>query len=232
MGETERNELREKALAGDAQAQYRLAKNIDIHGGKENASARIEAVKWYRLAAEQGHVKAQCRLGACLAAHWVNSSPVPLTEDNKREGLMWLKKAAKQDSAEACIELAECYWFGVGCEKDLEEAVRWVKLALRLDDEQSGGNYSAFTGRCDDCLSDLTGECGEDLVEELEGEMPSMEYEYVAPTSFGKPIYTASSNSSSSSSSSVSHSAASSTGCFTTLLMGALAVVAVVLCLL
>lgn len=231
MDITKKSELEAKALNGDAQAQYRLAKmiDVDIHD-KEDVKSLIEAVKWYRKAAEQGHVKAQCQLGTHLTYNYINyyRPDIPLTDHNMREGVMWLKKAAEQNSVQACCQLAECYWHGCGCDKDLEEAARWAYYAERLL-EESGGSYNELWGRCDDLISDLRSDCGEDLMEELKDEMPSMEYEYVSPSSFGEGLQASVSHAAPSGHSAPSHSTTSSTGCFTTLLAGLLVVTAILL---
>ena len=64
--ETALKEFRQLAEKGDAEAQFYLAtlynRGDDIVGGVEKVDFK-EAFKWYRLAAEQGHVDAQWRLG-------------------------------------------------------------------------------------------------------------------------------------------------------------------------
>ena len=58
-----------------------------------------EAVKWYRLAAEQGHAQAQYNLGLMYA----NGEGVP--EDDK-EAVKWYRLAAEQGHAQAQSTLA------------------------------------------------------------------------------------------------------------------------------
>jgi hypothetical protein len=54
--------LRERAAAGDAEAQYTLGKNYEAgRSGLEKDYA--EAATWYRKSAEQGNVYAQASLG-------------------------------------------------------------------------------------------------------------------------------------------------------------------------
>ena len=53
--------LKEKAQAGDAQAQYDLG--VAYADGKGVPKDEVEAVKWYRKAAEQGDASAQNNLG-------------------------------------------------------------------------------------------------------------------------------------------------------------------------
>lgn len=54
-------ELRARAEAGDASAQYYLGDRYDI--GLDVPEDKAEAVRWFRLAAEQGYARAQVMLG-------------------------------------------------------------------------------------------------------------------------------------------------------------------------
>ena len=56
--------LEERALAGDAQAQFDLGKCYASGSGVEADAAA--AVYWYAQAAGQGHADAQNNLGICL----------------------------------------------------------------------------------------------------------------------------------------------------------------------
>ncbi|MDR2763209.1 MAG: sel1 repeat family protein, partial [Planctomycetaceae bacterium] len=56
-------QLIEKAKNGDAAAQFTLG--LCYYDGKGVTKDLIEAVKWYRKAAEQGNSKAQYILGLC-----------------------------------------------------------------------------------------------------------------------------------------------------------------------
>src|ERR1035438_8547727 len=55
-----------KAKKGDAEAQYCIGK--DYANGRGATRDLVEAVKWYRKAAEQGNADAQNNLGACYYA--------------------------------------------------------------------------------------------------------------------------------------------------------------------
>jgi SpoVK/Ycf46/Vps4 family AAA+-type ATPase len=67
----------------------------------------VEAVKWYREAAEQGHAEAQYKLGAAE----------------------WYIKAARQGHADAQYQLGQAYNGGNGVPKDQTEALKWYKKA-------------------------------------------------------------------------------------------------------
>ena len=53
--------IRKQAKAGDPQAQYQLGRAFAQ--GEEVPQDKAEAVRWYRKAAEQGHLDAQNKLG-------------------------------------------------------------------------------------------------------------------------------------------------------------------------
>jgi len=67
-----------------------------------------ESAKWFRKAAEQGHVEAQCRLGAY---HLKGLGDV---EKDNNEAMKWFRKAAEQGHAEAQHELGVFYLKGLG----------------------------------------------------------------------------------------------------------------------
>jgi hypothetical protein len=81
-----------------------------------------EAVKWYRMAADQGYAHAQCNLGVCYdTGQGVAKDPV--------EAVRWMRKAAEQGHAGAQFNLGVCYQLGKGIDKDLVEAVKWMRKA-------------------------------------------------------------------------------------------------------
>ena len=81
-----------------------------------------EAVKWYRKAAEQGDVNAQCELGRMYDHGWG-------VEQNYAEAVKWYRKAAEQGHAIAQRNLGMMYANGEGVTKDAVEAVKWYRKA-------------------------------------------------------------------------------------------------------
>ena len=59
---------RHAAEQGDADAQYNL--KVAYGTGEGVAQDDAEAVRWYRLAAEQGNAGAQLALGSCTTTVW------------------------------------------------------------------------------------------------------------------------------------------------------------------
>ena len=95
-----------------------------------------EAIKWWRLAAEQGNTEAKGLLDLLT-----NSNKTTITvqlmrqavkaRDNKdyKKALEILKPLAEQGEAKAQVYLGEMYFNGKGVPQDDKQAVKWWKLA-------------------------------------------------------------------------------------------------------
>ena len=83
---------------------------------------KIEAVEWYRKAAENGYAVAQNNLGNCL---FYGSG----CDADEVEAVEWYRKAAEQGHAQAQNNLAVCLDNGSGCAADKAEAFKWYKKA-------------------------------------------------------------------------------------------------------
>lgn len=81
-----------------------------------------EAIKYFRLSAEQGYAKGQHSLGLMYA----HGSGV---EQNYHEAEKWLKLSAKQGFAFSQDELAIAYYEGLGVEFNYFEAIKWMEMA-------------------------------------------------------------------------------------------------------
>jgi uncharacterized protein len=84
-----------------------------------------EALKWYRLAADQGAAKAQYALGFMYQF----GDGVPR---NYAEALKWFRLAADQGEAAAQANLGGMYQFGQGVPQSYAEAVKWYRLAAAV----------------------------------------------------------------------------------------------------
>ena len=80
------------------------------------------AVKWYRLAAEQGDADAQYRLGIM----YLNGRGVP---QDDVVAVKWSHKAAEQGDADAQSLLGAMYERGRGVPQDFIQAHMWFNLA-------------------------------------------------------------------------------------------------------
>lgn len=87
-----------------------------------------EAVRWYRLAAEQGDIQAQSRLGELYATG-------KGTPKDAAQAVFWYRKAAEQGDADAQAALGTQYAIGVGVPKNLILAYMWRNLAAAQGSE-------------------------------------------------------------------------------------------------
>ena len=77
----------------------------------------VEAVAWYRRAAEQGHVEALHKLGRMY--HQGRGVP-----QNFAEAVSWYRDAAEQGQPQALWYLGDMYREGLGVPQDFVEAHR------------------------------------------------------------------------------------------------------------
>ena len=97
----------------------------------------IEAVKWYRKAAEQNNPLAQNSLGSC----YLNGTGVPKDET---EAVKWYRKAAELDQSAGQFNFGLCLFQGIGIRKDKSEAVKWLHKAA----EQGLDLAQTYLGFC------------------------------------------------------------------------------------
>jgi tetratricopeptide (TPR) repeat protein len=90
--------------------------------GKSVEKDLNEAKKWFKMAAEQGEVQAQYRLGVLLKT----------VEDKNQDTVSarkWLRLASEQGFADAQFHLGCMYEKAQGGQKDLNEARKWFQKA-------------------------------------------------------------------------------------------------------
>lgn len=104
-------EFHEKAMAGDAVAQYNMGQAYMM--GMMGAPNHEEAASWWRKAAEQGLAAAQFNLALVYLNHDTGMS----SEGNLLSATNWLKMAAKQGHEQAQSVLD-------GLEKEIEKSLR------------------------------------------------------------------------------------------------------------
>ena len=112
---------REAALAGNLDAQFRLAKLVN-NGAKGLTADKAATLKLLQAAAQKGHAPSQNLYGMMLE----NGDGVP--KDLKTAAL-WLSKAAKHGYAEGQNNYGIMLLKGLGVERDLDEAFNWFKKA-------------------------------------------------------------------------------------------------------
>lgn len=81
-----------------------------------------EAMKWYKLAADQGHTESQISIGTMY------KNGLGVTQDYA-EALWWYKLAANQGDPYAQTLVGKMYKNGEGVTQDFVEAFKWYKLA-------------------------------------------------------------------------------------------------------
>ena len=99
----------------------------------------VEAVRWFRLAAEQGHAKAQFYLGLMYRT----GKGVP---QDYVEAARWFRLAAEQGDAKAQYSLGVMYGTGLGVPQDDVEAHMWLNLAAS---RSSGADRELWIGARD-----------------------------------------------------------------------------------
>lgn len=113
--------LRKQASAGDAAAQYELARHYVNESGNARSEKRAlrdlkRAVEWYSKSAEQGFARAQFELGRL----YILGTGVELDHDR---GVDLQIEAAEQGLPEAQFEIGLKYLSGIVLEYDLELAL-------------------------------------------------------------------------------------------------------------
>ena len=109
------------AKGGDPEAQFSMAtKYEEGHGVAKDES---EAVKWFELAAKQGHARAQCRIGFCYLYGNLGVS--------KDEAIAahYMRDAANQGEPLAQGTLGYLCERGIGVTQDIAEADRLYRLS-------------------------------------------------------------------------------------------------------
>jgi hypothetical protein len=146
--------------AASADEAYRKGEEFEA---KKN---HAESMRWYRMAADRGHVKAEVSVGNLYgfsegvsqddaeALRWYRKAADEGNSEaqddvgtfyllgwgvskNYREALRWLRKAADQGNEVAQRNVATIYWQGLGVPADRAEAIRWFRKAAEKGDDES-----------------------------------------------------------------------------------------------
>jgi hypothetical protein len=114
----------------------------------------VEAVRYYRMAAEQGDDRAQYFLGACFA----HGKGVP--QDFVEAG-RYYRLAAEQGLADAQFDLGYFYQHGEGVPQDWAEAVRAYRLAMAQEGGLSPETVASAIAACNKiaCVREMASTC-------------------------------------------------------------------------
>lgn len=113
--------MEKEAQLGDVLAQFRVGQAY-VEGTAHVTPDARRAAQWFRRAADQGHMEAQCR----LAAHYTDGLGVP---HDPVEAAAWYRRAAEAGSAEAQCAMGSLCARGQGVAMDRRESLRWWGLA-------------------------------------------------------------------------------------------------------
>ena len=98
-----------------------------------------EAVKWYRLAADQGHAQAQYNLGGM----YFKGEGVA---ENGKEAVKWFRLAAEQGHVGSQHFLAVMYEFGKGVLQDNVMAHMWLNIVSANGDKDASERRDKIAG--------------------------------------------------------------------------------------
>ena len=116
------HQLRQRAEAGDAEAQVELG-GIYYHGLRGERPNFLEAISWYCKAADQGSARAQYAMGRAYTDGVVGLPP------DRREAIKWYRRAAMQRDKEAILALGEIFEPGsIARQLAVERPVYWEHL--------------------------------------------------------------------------------------------------------
>jgi TPR repeat protein len=103
--------------------------------GEEFARQRnfAEALRWYRVAANQGNADAQLALGNLYAQG-------EGVQQDYGAALLWYRKAAEQGNLEAQDNVGFFYLSGMGVAQDYGEAMRWLRKSAAQGNEVAERN--------------------------------------------------------------------------------------------
>ncbi len=138
--------LRAAAEAGDPEAQTLLGDRYWAKGGPMDVA---DAAIWYLKAAEQGHSRAQFRVGDMYRLG------LPLPQDYGKMA-EWYRKSAMQGDSEGQMLLGLAYAKGMGVPLDNIQAHMWLRLSLSR--EPDAGNRLTRQGAIDQITESMTRE--------------------------------------------------------------------------
>lgn len=120
LSAAEVSNLRAKAEAGDAPAQFLLGQIYENGNGVPQNDE--SAAAWYRKAADQNNAAAQNRLGIMYRLGQG-------VKQDKAEAVRWYHKSAKLGNPQAMFNLGVSYYNGDGVPSDPDLAYAWFLLA-------------------------------------------------------------------------------------------------------
>ena len=121
-----------------AQAQYNL--EVMYNNGQGVPKDNAEAVKWYRLAANEGNAIAQYNIGIMYA----NGDGIP---QNYSEAVKWYRLAARQGYASAQSNIGVMYFNGEGVSQNNIRAYMWWSVSAAQGNKIARGNRDRISDK-------------------------------------------------------------------------------------
>jgi len=143
--------LRKGAEAGDADCQTSLGM-IYQAGDRIPSGVKVdgaEALKWYRMAAEQDHTEAIWHIAGMLARG------IGVEQDNE-EAVVWLRRGAELGSGDCMWGLGRCYLKGHGIEAD--SVMAYALMSACLEGIHFPEQKKAIAAKRDELREALTAE--------------------------------------------------------------------------
>jgi len=117
---------RKSAETGCVQAQFKLGV-LYLEGTGVKPDKR-RAVHYFYLAARSGFVRAQYNLACLFDDGTVNGKP------DREAAFYWFQQAARNGDAAAQRRVAECYLNGIGVDRSITQAEKWLLMAAQNGD--------------------------------------------------------------------------------------------------
>lgn len=109
----------EAAKRGDAEAQYKVAMfKHDLYGRWNSNEEISEMLNWLEKSSNNGYALAQVHLAFFLSRMGKEAEAFKIYND-----------AVKQSYPPAFCALGDCYYYGIGTERNLSEAIRYYQVA-------------------------------------------------------------------------------------------------------
>lgn len=89
--------------------------------------------------AKRGDADAQSEVGDCYFDGQLNSIGKTIVKKNDKKAFQWYKKSALQENENGLTSLAYCLAEGLGCQKNIPEAIVIYKKAIK-----KGSSNAAF----------------------------------------------------------------------------------------
>lgn len=121
--EGSRKTVEQRAIDGDAKAQYLLS--VMYFKGEGVPQNDKSAVEWLQKASAQEYPAALFQLGNCY------ENGIGVKKD-KSKAFLWYSRAASRNVPEAFVSLAHCYKQGIGTEMSIEKAISYYEKAAQL----------------------------------------------------------------------------------------------------